>query len=635
MRLNLPQKVNPLLAFLALSTVESLIPVLFIDWTPSEQQNAVLFGFSFQRLASIGLTVGLFILFAAGLLTLVVSGRLRGRLVRWFDLVLIEKDWLPEVAAASLFLFAFFTGLLILFHSNLAERFGMLLLVYYRFQALYLWVVAFFGQLLLYLSTAYPPVFWGEKWKDPQRRVRLSMAWLVTSAAALLLFFLVLRYFSLQVFYIFDTLAILATAVLFFSVWLFQNHRDKAWYREVSTYLKSLVVFLAVFMAYRLATLYVNAPNTPGKAYFNLLADAWLRGVLYLPNPDQTHDLTLYLGHWYVANPPLPAIFMVPLVYWMGVDNLNTVIFSLFFAALNTALMFLILEALSSRGWTKLSTSGNLWLTTLFAFGTAHFYIGMVGKMWFLSNMTSITCMALAVLAAVKIGSPWLSGAALGMAVLARPNLAFLWPFLIGITLQIMLDRFGKINWGKAVYWAAASAVPVIAGVVFLLLYNQIRFGNFFDFGYMTENVADFMAVDLKMYGTFHPHFILRNLNVSLLLMPHWSSDCGQITPSLDGMSMFLATPALIYLFKGFRRKLWVVGAWVSVGLLYLLLLMYYNTGAWQFGYKYLLDFLIPVSAILAVSAGERVSWKLKGWILISIAVNWIGVLWWFGFYCR
>ncbi len=56
--------------------------------------------------------------------------------------------------------------------------------------------------------------------------------------------------------------------------------------------------------------------------------------------------------------------------------------------------------------------------------------------------------------------------------------------------------------------------MPLFLAILGLLWYNYARFGNPFDYGYMNENVADFMAGDLKNYGTFHPHFILRNLKV-------------------------------------------------------------------------------------------------------------------------
>ena len=41
---------------------------------------------------------------------------------------------------------------------------------------------------------------------------------------------------------------------------------------------------------------------------------------------------------------------------------------------------------------------------------------------------------------------------------------------------------------------------------------NAARFGNPLDFGYLTENVADKLANDLRTYGQFHLHYVPRNL---------------------------------------------------------------------------------------------------------------------------
>lgn len=619
---------------LILITLESVITVLFLDWSPSEPQNVLLFGYSAQRLVAIASTI----LLCVGLLSLtlraIISPLWWAGTVWRIERELLEKHHLLDVFLSTAFLFAFGSGLLILLNSRIAERFGMLLLVYQRFQGLSLWMVALFAQMLGMLYLVYrldrklSSFFTTAQWIAAARRC-LLIALLTISA-----FYFLLRYFSLRIFYVFDNLALIVIVLSFFLLWLYDKYRQKTWYRQVSVYLNGTVLFFIVFMMYRLTTIYTGYPNTPGKAYFNLLADAWLQGRLYLANPDQIHDLSLYQGHWYVANPPLVAILMVPWVAWKGLDTLNTVVFSLLFASLNATLMYWILEGLVDRGWSKLRTSDHLWLILLFAFGTAHFYISLIGKMWFLSNVVSITCMALAVLAALKIRSAWLAGTSLALAMIARPNLALLFPFLLGITLQIEKDTTRSIHWKKMVIWSLKCVAPMMVAVSGLLLYNLARFDNLFDFGYLTENVAGFMAEDLKQYGTFHPHFILRNLRVMLINLPRWDDDCNSIAPSVEGMSMFLATPAFVYLFRRFQHKFWLIGAWIAVGMTIALLMMYYNTGAWQFGYKYTLDFLIPMMAILSVSVGNRVSALMKILILVSIGINWVGVLWWFGLYC-
>jgi hypothetical protein len=72
-----------------------------------------------------------------------------------------------------------------------------------------------------------------------------------------------------------------------------------------------------------------------------------------------------------------------------------------------------------------------------------------------------------------------------------------------------------------------------------------------------------------------------------------------------------------------------VTGAWLALGLLLIPLVSYYNTGWWQFGYRFSLDFMTPVLVLLAIGAGERVGWPLRLLILVGIGVNAWGA-WWF-----
>jgi len=60
------------------------------------------------------------------------------------------------------------------------------------------------------------------------------------------------------------------------------------------------------------------------------------------------------------------------------------------------------------------------------------------------------------------------------------------------------------------------------------------------------------------------------------------------------------------------------------------LLLFYHNTGAWQLGYRYLMDFILPVLLLLAIGVGRRPSWIFKGLALLSIMSNFFGIVWWF-----
>jgi len=328
----------------------------------------------------------------------------------------------------------------------------------------------------------------------------------------------------------------------------------------------------------------------------------------------------------------LPAIILMPYVLLVGSGNVNTVLFSIFFASINSMLLFLILDNLRKREWIKLSQGELLWLVALFAFGTPHWWLGTIGMEWFVSQILAVTFLALSVYCGLKAWSPWLVGLCLGVAMASMPNLFVIWPFLFAIAIQIVQDGKSdknKLEWKWMVKWIAESAAPVIMVVIGLLFYNFFRFGNPLDFGYVNINGSTLIVENVQKYGIFNVHFIPRNLFVMFLKLPLIRSYSPFLFPSLEGMSIFVTTPALIYLIHKYEKRWWIIGAWVSVVLSVILFSMYSNTGAAQFGYKYILDFIIPMIMLLAVALGRKSSWIFRVLVIISMIINGFGV-WWF-----
>jgi hypothetical protein len=373
--------------------------------------------------------------------------------------------------------------------------------------------------------------------------------------------------------------------------------------------------------------------GTPRKAYWHLLAQAFLRGKLFLlETPLTTHDLTFYLGHWYLPPPPLPAIILMPYVFLVGSGNVNTVLYSLFFASINSMILFLILDQLRKREWIKLSQVDSLWLVALFAFGTPQWWLGTLGMEWFISQILAVTFLAWSVFCALKGWSPWLVGLSLGLAMASRPNLFVIWPLLLAIAIQIVQDgksNHCKLEWKWLVKWIAESAIPVVVIVIGLLLYNYFRFDNPLDFGFININGSPSIIENVRKYGIYNIHFIPINLNVMLLKLPSIRPYSPFLFPSFEGMNIFVTTPALVYLFHKYEKKWWIIGAWVSVALSVILLSLYSNTGAAQFGYKYVLDFIVPLMMLLAAVLGKKSSWIFRTLVLISVLINGFGV-WWF-----
>jgi len=164
------------------------------------------------------------------------------------------------------------------------------------------------------------------------------------------------------------------------------------------------------------------------------------------------------------------------------------------------------------------------------------------------------------------------------------------------------------------------------------LLYNYLRFEDWFDFGYVTINGAESIVEAVQKYGMFHPHFLRENFEVMFLRMPRIDTTGERFffQPGYAGYSIFAMTPAFIYLIRGIKKNWWVIGAWVSVILTVGLLLLYHNTGASQVGYRYIQDAIIPLMLLLGVGVGEKPGILFKALTILGVVINLLSTYWWY-----
>jgi len=374
------------------------------------------------------------------------------------------------------------------------------------------------------------------------------------------------------------------------------------------------------WLVYWLTAVCFHHVSTPPDAYFNHLAGSFLAHRLDLIDPPATWDLSNFHGRWYIPFPPLPAIVMMPLVAFAGVDAINTTLFCTIAGATAVAFVFLLLDGLSQRRWTTLSQAENLWLTALFAFGTVNWWMSTTGSVWYVDQVTTSTFIALATMLAVRGAPPVATGASLGLAICGRPPVIGI-AFLI-IVIHGMVDEKFRVSWPALMAFAA----PVLVAITALALYNQRRFGTPTDFGYL---YAANLSGDGQMYGQLNLHFLKRNLWFMFLAGPEWNAARGIWAPSRTGMSVFLTTPAFLLIFTARRPTRLAVGAWLAAALGVIPALLYYTTGAHQFGSRFTLDITIPMLVLVALSVRDGLSRVAKAAILLSIAANALGAAWW------
>ena len=196
--------------------------------------------------------------------------------------------------------------------------------------------------------------------------------------------------------------------------------------------------------------------------------------------------------------------------------------------------------------------------------------------------------------------------------MLARPTVFAYWPFLLGIAAELQRRRPDGLTARSMVRWSALSLLGVGVGVALVMAYNWARFGHILDTGFTRQNIAEWLAG-----------------------LPRAVSECRMgVDFPVEGISVLLTTPTLVFLVRAWRQSAWVYGGWAAVLAVLAVLLIYYSTGAEQYGYRYTLDLLVPAVALLAVSASPKMSLVMKASIVFSVLMGAVGVIWWAGSWC-
>jgi hypothetical protein len=616
--------------FLGLAIIEGILALWFLFRIPSESRNASLFNFSLQRVG-----IGFAILLILGIFTLALYDSLSSNKK---SLKFITTR-LETILGSDISHIIIKTILIIILVSSLASLF------FYWFPDL--------QRFIYFLPNNYIFAVIGERagfligwislislkililYSISGRKVSGNLAipvqlmvitWIVEAFifGLFVLWSLISRKLSPEQF-TGPAIKILILA-LFFSFWAIIN-RDKKSAEQVFHPFVCISIWLCVFVVSLQFAQWFNVWGPRPEDHFILQADAFLHGKLYfLKVPSDTHDLNFFNGHWYESKPPFPIFIIMPLVAIWGVAAFNINTFALVLSALAALTVYLILYQMVKLGWINLSGSSAIWLTALFAFGTVFWWLAIVGTVGPFSQVVTVLFCALAFLSVLKKWSPWVAGICLMAAIMSRPNVFALWPALVSIAIQLSMKE-EKVNWKYVIKWCVLSAIPLVFGACLLLYYNFLRYGVFSDFGYGTLDGSLRIVQNVQKYGLFSPHFFLINLRVIFLALPELTKGCAYFLPAGDGISILISTPAIIFLLRKFKISWWAVGCWCSILLSVALLAMYSNTGANQYGYRYVMDFFIPVIMLIAYNVGERISGFMKTLIIASIFINYYGTI--------
>jgi hypothetical protein len=322
----------------------------------------------------------------------------------------------------------------------------------------------------------------------------------------------------------------------------------------------------------------------------------------------------------YVSFPPFPAVLMAPFVAIWGL-SFNDVLFNALWAGLNPMLLFLLLRHLRERGLSRRSPVDDLWLTAMFGVGSVYYFCSVLGQVWFSAQIVAVTLSIGYVWASLGARRPMLAGLFVALGFATRPPWLVLPLFFFEAARAIggwgaLRTAAGRRAFGTA---ALRFSLPIVVVGLILAALNAARFGSPFEFGHK------FLAVQwqerMHRFGLFNYHFLSRNLAAALILLPRVMTHAPYIKISQHGMSMLVTSPNLAYTVlpqapHPLRRALWLTILATAVPSL-----LYHSSGYVQFGYRYVLDYLIFFVVLLAISS-RPLTRLFRGLVVFSFAVN-------------
>jgi hypothetical protein len=382
------------------------------------------------------------------------------------------------------------------------------------------------------------------------------------------------------------------------------------------------------FLIYTLASLRFDA----GRPDFFFLADAFLHGRLWLDRTFGPWDNVIIGDRVYVPFAPFPAIAFTPLVALIGpiaADRWEQVIDSAI-AAIDVGLCWWLMGRLGVP-----TVVERIWLVFLLGFSTQILWVTTRGGVWHTGHLIAMLLTLAGLVETFGRRRPWLLGLLVGAAFLTRAPLALAAPFFA----WVVADREGVRSVDPSSWpwrsWLAYGLV-IVPAIVFALWYNAARFGSPLESGYGLASLPEFLALE-RAQGLFSISHLNVNIDYLLLKLPKLfeSRPDGSISwflpprPDGLGMSILLTSPGLLLAFRADWRSRMTIALGLTALAVLIPSLLYYGGGWLQYGYRYALDSIPFVMAIVGLAVARR---GLPAWgkvlIVFGMVINVLGVYW-------
>ena len=368
---------------------------------------------------------------------------------------------------------------------------------------------------------------------------------------------------------------------------------------------------VAIWIAVIAAAIYVAAGIglATDYDYYGRLADAFLHGRWWLTEapPWLNELLPCGEGRFCVVYPPLPAILSLPFVPFFP-TAVSQVVASRIAGGASAGILYYGLRAYGAPRTYALAGA------VLSAFGTTLLFSSVDGRAWFAAHSASMLFLALAFAVAARGGSAFAVGALIGISALARLPVALAAP-----ALALLCARRSGSAYTRSLAGVIAGGLPFAAIYVG---YNLLRWGTPLDDGYARLTQGDVFFNQ----GLFSPLYIVRQLKAIFLEPPDIVPGTPFFfRPRFTGMSLFLTTPAFVWVFLALRevRRDVVVAATAVAALLALLPDLFHATwGFQQFGYRFSID-AQPFLVALALTGDGlfRGVWRRRPTVIFILAI--------------
>ncbi|MFH1837915.1 MAG: hypothetical protein ABH808_00210 [Candidatus Kuenenbacteria bacterium] len=361
--------------------------------------------------------------------------------------------------------------------------------------------------------------------------------------------------------------------------------------------------------------------------HFSYLADSFLHGKFYfLENValkiGTDSDMVFYNNHYYWPLGPLPAVILMPFVFIF--KFLNLFFYQGYLQFFLVLLILLILFKINRK--IDFSKSDSLYLASAFLFSSMFLGVALISSSWFFAQVITVFFIFLALWEYFNKKRYFLIGIIFGLIFLTRITAGLGLLFFI---LEILLNKKKREYKIKDIF---LLLLPFVFIVGFLFFYNYLRFNNFLEQGYGLQILYGIGSAN-RDYGLFSLKHLAGNIYYSIFSMPLpvFINNLSQVLkfPFIQanpwGMSIFLTSPYLIYLFfLKFKDK---ISYFLLITVIFITIPIFlnYGIGFSQFGYRYALDFFPFLFLLFIINYRNKykfLSKNLKLLIILSSLFN-------------